>query len=333
MERLDDAATNLAGLAGLPDLPDLPALTELTRSRRLVPGDRVALVAPSGRIDEERLTAGCALLRSWGLEPVVGAHVLGSHPRLSYFSGTDAERTGDFQQAWLDPSISAVLCARGGYGAQRVVDQLDWDALRAAGPKTLIGFSDVTALHEAVAQRLGLSSLYGPMGAGISFISDPGTAEHLRRTLFEPETVQQLTGPQAAPLVPGRAHGITAGGCAAVLAADRGTPGARPSYAGAILLLEDTHESPYALDRILTQLIRSGALAGVRGIALGSWEGCGDPDRVREVMAERLAPLGVPVLWELGFGHSPATLTVPLGLPAVLDADAGTLTLDLPALT
>ncbi|MFE0461683.1 LD-carboxypeptidase [Kitasatospora sp. NPDC058965] len=313
------------------DTPDR-AVTELTRPRRLVPGDRVALVAPSGRVDGERLAAGCALLRAWGLEPVVGAHVLDIHPRFSYFAGLDEARAADFQQAWLDPTVAAVLCARGGYGAQRVVDLLDWDVLRAAGPKALIGFSDVSALHEAVAQRLGLSSLYGPMGAGISFVSDPGTAEHLRRTLFEPESVQLLTGPQAGPLVPGRAHGITAGGCAAVLAAERGTPGARPSFAGAILLLEDTNESPYALDRILTQLIRSGALDGVRGIALGSWEGCGDPGRVRDVMAERVAPLGVPVLWELGFGHSPATLTVPLGVPAVLDADAGTLTMALPAL-
>jgi muramoyltetrapeptide carboxypeptidase len=305
----------------------------LTRPRRLVPGDRVALVAPSGRIDRDRLTAGCELLRSWGLEPVVGAHVLDAHhPRLGYLAAGDADRTADFQQAWLDPSIAAVLCARGGYGAQRVADLLDWDAMRAAEPKVLIGFSDVSALHEQVALRLGLSSLYGPMGAGISFIGDPPTAEHLRRTLFEPETVQFLTGPEAGALVPGRAHGVTAGGCASVLAAERGTPGARPSFAGTILLLEDVNEHPYELDRIVTQLIRSGALDGVHGVALGSWEGCGAPERVRGVMLERLGPLGVPVLWELGFGHSPSTLTVPLGVPAVLDADAGTLVLDRPAL-
>ncbi|WP_035849084.1 S66 peptidase family protein [Kitasatospora azatica] len=307
-------------------------VTGLTRPRRLVPGDRVALVAPSGQVDPRRLDAGCALLRSWGLEPVVGRHVLGSHPRLRHFAGTDADRTADFQEAWLDPDIAAVICARGGYGAQRVIDLLDWDALHTAPPKVLVGFSDVTVLHEQLAQRLGLASLYGPMGAGASFISDPPTAEHLRRTLFEPATVQTLTGPEAAPLVPGRAHGITAGGCAAVLAAERGTPGARASFAGAILLLEDVNEHPYQLDRIITHLLRSGALDGVRGVALGSWEGCGDPERVRAVMLERLGPLGVPVLWELGFGHGPSTLTVPLGLPAVLDADAGTLTLDLPAL-
>jgi muramoyltetrapeptide carboxypeptidase len=187
-------------------------------------------------------------------------------------------------------------------------------------------------LHEQVSQRLGLTSLYGPMAASSSFVTDAATAEHLRRTFFEPETVQTLTGPEAGPLVPGRAHGILTGGCAAVLAADRGSPTARPSYAGGLLLLEDVNEQPYAIDRILTQLIRSGALDGVRGVALGSWDRCGAPERVRDVILERLGPLEIPILWELGFGHCPSTLTVPLGLPAVLDADAGTLTLDLPAL-
>ncbi|TQF05317.1 LD-carboxypeptidase [Kitasatospora acidiphila] len=308
------------------------ASSGLTRPRRLVPGDRVAVVAPSGPIDPDRLDAGCALLRSWGLEPVVAPHVLGAHPRLRHFSGTDAERAADFQQAWLDPGIGAVICARGGYGAQRVVDLVDWTALTAVPPKVLIGFSDVTVLHEQVAQRLGLASLYGPMAAATSFVTEPGTAEHLRRTLFEPETVRILTGPEAGPLVPGRAQGVLAGGCASVLAVDRGTPSARSSFAGSLLILEDVNEHPYQLDRILTQLIRSGALEGVRGVVLGSWEGCGAPERVRDVILERLGPLEIPILWELGFGHGPSTLTVPLGLPAVLDADAGTLTLDLPAL-
>ncbi|MDH6110557.1 muramoyltetrapeptide carboxypeptidase [Kitasatospora sp. MAP12-15] len=315
-------------LSGLPG----PAVGGLTRARRLVPGDRVALVAPSGRIDPGRLQDGCAILRSWGLEPVVGEHVLDTHPTFGYLAGTDADRAADFQAAWLDPTIAAVLCARGGYGTQRVVDLLDWDALRAAPPKVLIGFSDATVLHELMAQRLGLATLYGPMGAGASFVGDGPTAEHLRRTLFDPASVMTLTGPDAAPLLPGRAHGITAGGCASLLAVERGTPGARPSFDGAILLLEDVNEHPYQLDRILTQLLRSGALEGVRGVALGSWEGCGRPEQVREIMLARLEPLGVPVLWELGFGHGPSTLTVPLGVPAVLDADAGTLTLELPAL-
>ncbi|MFI8086446.1 LD-carboxypeptidase [Kitasatospora sp. NPDC086009] len=304
----------------------------LTRPPQLRPGDHVVVVAPSSPIDPERLTAGCAILRSWGLRVTVAPHVLDTHPTLGHLAGTDADRAADLQSAWLDPTVDAVICARGGYGVHRMVDLLDWDAMRAASPKVLVGFSDVSSLHEAFAQRLGVATLYGPMSSGASFISDGPTAEHLRRTLFDPSATTVLTSATASALVPGRARGITAGGCVHVLTAERGTPAGRPSYAGSILILEDVNEHPYQLDRLFTQLLRSGAFEGVAGIALGSWEGCGRPERVRELMLDRLGPLGVPVLWELGFGHCPSTLTVPLGLPALLDADAGTLTLETPAL-
>ncbi|MDH6578786.1 LD-carboxypeptidase [Kitasatospora sp. MAP5-34] len=304
----------------------------LRRPRRLVPGDRVAVVAPSGPADPDRLAVGTSILRSWGLDVVPGSHLRDIHPDLRYLAGSDAARAADFQRAWLDPSIAAVICARGGYGVQRMTELIDWDALRAGPPKVLVGFSDATVLHEAVAQRLGVATLYGPMATTTSFVADAGTADHLRRTLFDPAGTTVLTSATATPLIPGTAHGLTAGGCASVLAADWGTPTARASFAGTLLILEDTNEHPYQLDRILTQLLRSGALDGVAGIVLGSWNGCGRLERVRDVMFERLSPLGVPVLWELGFGHGPSTLTVPLGVPATLDSTAGALTLDVPAL-
>ncbi|MFB7663838.1 LD-carboxypeptidase [Kitasatospora sp. NPDC056138] len=303
------------------------------RPRRLVPGDRVVLVAPSSPVEPDRLAAGTEILRSWGLDVIPAEHLRDTHPTLRHLAGTDAARATDFQRAWLDPTIAAVICARGGYGVQRMVDLLDWDVLRTAPPKVLVGFSDVTVLHEAFAWHLGIPTLYGPMASGATFITDRPTADHLRRTLFHPADTTVLGSATAEPLVPGRAHGITAGGCASALATDRGTPTARNSFAGTILLLEDVNEHPYRLDRIITQLIRSGALDGVAGVALGSWEGCGRIDRVRDVMLDRLGPLGVPVLWELGFGHGPSSLTVPLGVPAHLDADAGTLTLAVPVLT
>ncbi|AXI80030.1 S66 peptidase family protein [Peterkaempfera bronchialis] len=304
----------------------------LVRPRRLVPGDRVAVVAPSGTVPADRLELGCGILRSWGLEVEVAPQVPASEPTLRYLAGADADRARDLERAWLDPGIAAVVCARGGYGVQRMVDLLDWEAMRAVPPKAFIGYSDITVLHEAFAVRLGLATLHGPMAASLTFVKDVPTAEHLRRTLLEPDTVRTLTSATAGTLLPGRAHGITAGGCLSLLAAERGTPHARPSFAGAILLLEDVGEDLYRLDRLLTQLLRSGALDGVAGIALGSWAECRPADRIRDLMLDRLGPLGVPVVWELGFGHGPTTLTVPLGVPAVLDADAATLTLDVPAL-
>ncbi|MGW6308301.1 S66 peptidase family protein [Streptomyces niveus] len=305
------------------------------RPPRLRPGAKVAVVAPSGPVPADRLEAGLDLLRGWGLDPVVAPHVLDRHREFDYLAGTDEARARDLQDAWCDPTVAAVLCARGGYGVQRMVDLLDWDAVRAAAPKPFVGYSDITALHEAFAVRTGVATLHGPMVAALTFLKDPATQESLRATLFEPDTVRTVGQATARALVPGRAHGITLGGCVSLLAADLGTPHARPSAAGGLLLIEDIEEEPYRLDRILTQLLRSGWLDGVAGIALGSWAGCGPYETVRALLLDRLGGLGVPIVEELGFGHGPTNLTVPLGVPAVLEAsaDTATLTVDVPALS
>ncbi|MGW0608943.1 S66 peptidase family protein [Streptomyces sp. NPDC002788] len=306
----------------------------LVRPPRLAPGARVAVVAPSGPVPEERLQAGLDILRGWDLDPVVAPHVLGRHDELGYLAGTDEQRAADLQHAWCDPSVAAVLCARGGYGAQRTVDLLDWDAMRAAGPKVFAGFSDITVLHQAFATRLGLVTLYGPAAAGVDFLKNARAQEHLRATLFEPETVRTVTAvPGGAALVPGHARGVTLGGCLSLLASDLGTPHARAGARGGLLLMEDVGESPYRLDRYLTQLRRAGWLDGVAGILLGSWEACGPYERLRAVFADRLGGLGVPVVEEFGFGHCSGALTMPFGLVAELDAQAGTLTFDEPALS
>lgn len=307
-------------------------ITALTRPARLAAGAGVAVVAPSGPVPEERLEAGLDILRGWDLDPVVAPHVLDRHAEFGYLAGTDADRAADFQAAWCDPDVAAVLCARGGYGAQRMIDLLDWDAIRAAGPKVFLGFSDITALHEAFATRVGLATLHGPMVASVGFLKNARSQEHLRATLFEPESVRTIASGEAVPLVPGKARGVTLGGCASLLAADVGTPHARVSARDGLLLIEDIGEEAYRLDRILTQLLRTGWLDGVAGVALGSWVDCGPYDGLRAVFADRLGGLGVPVVEHFGFGHAEGTLTMPFGVRAELDADAGTLTLDEPAL-
>jgi muramoyltetrapeptide carboxypeptidase len=294
------------------------------------------VVAPSGPVRDDLLARGCEILRGWGLDVVVGRHVMALDGTFGYLAGADRDRVSDLHAAWLDPSVAGVVCARGGYGAERILDLLDWSALRDAGPKVFAGFSDVTALHEAFALNLGLATLHSPMAAGQVFVTDELTAQLFRCTLFEPESVQVLTSPTAATLVPGRARGVTVGGCLTLLASTIGTPTGRPGVAGGILLLEDVAEAPYRLDRMLTQLLRSRWLDGVAGIVFGSLFGCGPPDRLRELVLDRLGGLGVPMAWDLGFGHCPSSLTVPLGVSATLVADpaAGppTLTLDSPAL-
>ncbi|MFC8124956.1 LD-carboxypeptidase [Streptomyces sp. NPDC057302] len=306
-------------------------MNPLTRPARLAPGARVAVVAPSGPIPEERLQAGLDILRGWGLDVVVAPHVLDHHPRFDYLAGTDAGRARDLQEAWCDPDVSAVLCARGGYGALRMVELMDWAAMRAAEPKVFVGYSDITTLHEAFAARLGLATLHGPMAAALDFLKNPRAQEHLRATLFEPERVQVITSGGTA-LVPGRARGITLGGCLCLLASDLGAPGARTSARGGLLFLEDTGEENYRLDRYLTQLDRAGWLEGVSGVALGSWVDCEPYEKVRALLLDRLGGLGVPIVEEFGFGHCDGALTVPFGVAGELDADAGTLALEVPAL-
>ena len=304
-------------------------ITALVRPPRLVPGDRVAVVAPSGPLDEARLRRGTATLASWGLDVALGAHVL---DRERHLAGTDRDRAADFEAAWADPSIAAVLCARGGSGAARLLDLVDWSRLRRAEPKVLVGFSDVTALHEAVASHLGASGLFGPMPATEVFAGDrpdEATAAHLRATLFDPDSTTTLSGPDTAALVGGRSSGVLVGGTLSVLAAAVGSPEHRRA-AGGIAILEDVGEAPYRLDVSLTQLLRTGWFDGVRGVVLGTWAGCG-PEAAGTV-GDRLAGLGVPVLAGLPFGHGVPQLTVPLGVEAELDADAGTLSLLEPAL-
>jgi muramoyltetrapeptide carboxypeptidase len=318
--------------------PRPAALTPLTRPARLRPGARVAVVAPSGPIPAERLDAGLDVLRGWDLDPVVGRHVLDVHPDFGYLAGTDADRAADLQQAWCDPTVDAVVCARGGYGVQRMVDLLDWDALRAAGPKAFVGFSDITALHEAFATRMGLATLHGPMAAGVDFVKNAHAQEHLKATLFAPETVRTFARGRA--LVPGGATGVTLGGCLSLLVSELGTPWARPSARGGVLFLEDVGEEAYRLDRYLTQLLRAGWFDGVAAIVLGSWKDCGPRAEVDALFTDRLGHLGVPIVTDFGMGHCEGAVTVPLGVRAQLRAEpaaeaggaGATLTLEEPAL-
>ena len=292
----------------------------LVRASRLRRGDLVAVVAPSGPAPADRLDAGLAVLRSWGLEVREGEHVRSTPSRLGYLAADDAARAADLVSAWIDPDVRAVVCARGGYGTQRIVDDLDWPALAAAGPKVLVGFSDTTALHQAFATRLGLSTVLGPVLTSLGD-GDAESREHLRRLLLEPAPGMQLTAGR--PLVPGRARGVLVGGTLALVAADVGTRSSRPA-ADSVAVLEDVGEPAYRVDRLLTQLLRSGWLDGVRGIVLGGFTGPSEPD-LDAVVVDRLAPLGVPVLAGAAFGHGPRNLALPLGVVADLDAGAGTL--------
>ncbi|TYK45483.1 LD-carboxypeptidase [Actinomadura decatromicini] len=309
-------------------------------------GDRIAVVAPSGPAEPARLEAGCAVLRDLGLDAVVGKHALDRvnlgapgpvRDDWHRLAGSDADRAADLQEAWCDPRVRAVVCARGGYGATRVLDLLDWDALRAAtgtpsgrGPKILHGSSDITALHVAFGTRLGVTTSFGPMPAGVLAGPGPGPGpaaadgasderlDGLRAALFGGPV--SLPGTRA--LRPGRAEGPLTGGTLSLLTALLGTPYAPPPARGRVVFLEDVTEAPYRIDRMLVQLLQAGWLDGAAGFALGSWRDCGDPAELDAVFAARLGPLGAPILAGVPAGHGPRQRTLELGAPAVLDVPA-----------
>lgn len=293
-------------------------------ARRLRPGDTIGLVAPAGPVPTSSLEAALGVLESWGISVVVFDTAHRQHDTLPYLADTDENRARDFQRAWADPSIAAVLAARGGYGTTRMLDHIDWPALRTCPAKVFAGSSDTTALHQAISTHLGVPTLFSPMPADQHF--DGEAAEQLRLALFEPEQGRVLYRPDAEKLVGGSARGTTTGGNLSMLTASIDTPEYRQP-AGAIAMLEDVGEDLYRLDRMITQLLRSGFFAGIVGIVLGSWARCGDPAAIRELMRERLAGLGVPILSNFGFGHLSGAVTVPLKVEAIVDADSGTLTM------
>ncbi|MEP6665215.1 MAG: DUF4031 domain-containing protein, partial [Nocardioidaceae bacterium] len=303
----------------------------LLRPRHLETGDLVAVPATSGVVPEERLRRGIERIEGWGLRVRVGDHVLSGHPALSYLAAGDADRAADFTAAWLDPDVAAVWIARGGYGSQRVVDLLDWRRLAEADPKLLIGFSDVTALHQAVASRLGLVSIHGHVVTSLSGATEESAAG-LRAQLMDPSSVSDLFAGQAVEAVMGGVgEGVLVGGNLAMLCAEVGTTFSRPATGG-IAVLEEIGEDPYRVDRMLTQLLRVGWFNDVEGIVIGAFTDCGDPVELDNVLAERLTPLQVPIVKGFDLGHTPSSATVPLGVTARLDAQAGSLVLAAPAL-
>lgn len=288
------------------------------------------MVAPASPVRfPERLRAGLALLADWGFAARVMPHV---HDEHGFLAGSDDDRLADLHAAWTDPQVRAVWCARGGYGCSRLADRLDLGLLRA-DPKALVGFSDVTALHLALGRR-GLVSLHGPTGEWNAARTDAASAASLRRALTATDPLGVLpTGPLVT-LVPGRADGPLVGGNLSLVTAAVGTPD-EPDTTGRLLLLEDVGEKPYAVDRMLRQLLRAGLVEHAAGLVFGAFARCEETRRpsatVEQVLAAFAAEVGLPAVAGAPLGHGPGQLTVPLGVPAALDADRGTLALTEPA--
>ncbi len=301
----------------------LPRLAPLASPPRLTPGARVALVAPSGPLrNAGELEHAAANVRAFGWEPVIGANALARH---GYFAGDDGMRLADLLDALENPAIDGIWCLRGGYGATRLLPGVSIEAIRS-NPKTLIGYSDITALHAAW-QQAGLVSFHAPTArAEITPFSRESFAAIMG---VERAVAGAWPMPDGTSLVPGKAEGRLAGGNLALVASLIGTPWAL-DFRDAIVVLEDINEATYRLERMLLQLRLAGAFEGCRALMFGHFTDCppesDDGARaLHQVVNECAAAVGVPAVLGAPVGHIPDQWTLPLGALATLDATACTL--------
>lgn len=304
--------------------------TRLIRPPRLATGDTVALVSPASPPRSRRvLLLGKTRLEQLGLRVVIGRHALAER---GYLAGPDRARLHDLEAAFRDPRIRAIFCTRGGFGVSRFLGAFDLSVARRH-PKALVGFSDITVLHLAL-QRAGVVSFWGPMPCTGGWT--PFSVRRLVRVLMAgdaPGCVPCSSRGRAAALRPGVAEGRLTGGTLSLLAASLGTP-YEVDTLNRIVFLEDVGEEPYRVDRMLTQLIAAGKLSDAAGVAVGVFADARirrAPGRrsltMREVCADHLLPLKIPVLGGLAVGHIPDQVTLPYGIKARLDARARTLEL------
>ena len=281
----------------------------------LRPGDRVAVIAPSGPFDLPAFETGLALLR----RRYHVTHAPDIFARARYLAGDDTRRARELQDALDDDAVGAIFCARGGYGAMRLLPRL---VLGKAKPKHLVGFSDVTALHAWLLQSKRVC-LHAPV---LTQLGRQGSevASGLYRWLEDPSPPAPWTG--AACFVEGRAEGTLVGGNLSVLTRLLGTR-FLPPLDGALLFLEDVGERPYRLDRMWTHLALAGVFERVRGLVLGTFTDCDDKDAsALEVLRDLAKETGLPCAQGFSSGHSDPNHALALGIHARLDATSGTLT-------
>jgi muramoyltetrapeptide carboxypeptidase len=308
----------------------------IIKPKRLAEGDTVGLVLPATAVFEaDDISLAKDQLEALGFKVVIGPH---AYDRYGYFAGRDRDRADDINRMFADDRIAGIICYTGGWGSPRVLPLLDYDLI-ARKPKVIIGYSDITALLNAIHKRTGLVTFHGPVAASAL---EPYSLENFRRVVMKAEPAGLLEPPPKKPteivdranrvikLAPGKASGRLIGGNLTMIASLMGTQFA-PDTTGAIVFLEDVREELYRIDRMLTQLAMAGMFNKIAGFVFGRCSQCdvkGPTFSLEEILRDRFGNAPFPAISGLSFGHIEQKLTLPVGAMATLDADAGTLRID-----
>ena len=299
----------------------------LIKPRALPDRAHIAVLAASGPSEVSRIEEAARVIENRGhrvtLAPNIGLRHRG------YLAGSDDERVETLNRFLRSDEYDAFFFARGGYGAMRILDRIDYAAI-AANPRPIVGFSDVTAIHQAMATQVGVAGLHGPMlnldfHGGLSADREEWfwsmLAAHAPMTYdFRSDDV----------VIEGEAAGVLFGGCLALTTALTGT---RYDFwiDGGIWFWEDTDEPVYRIDRMLTHLRLSGRMQTIRGVVVGALKNCGNEAEMLVLLRDTFGPLDIPVVYNLPFGHQGNNLLMPIGVPVHLDTRTRRLTLTEPA--
>ncbi|MBW2676591.1 MAG: LD-carboxypeptidase [Deltaproteobacteria bacterium] len=293
----------------------------ITKPPRLVPGDTIGIVAPAGPYDPELFRKGVAALEAmeFGVFQPPGLS-----KRERFLAGPDAHRAGLINQMFADPDIKGIFCARGGYGSLRILDLIAYDTIQQ-NPKVFIGFSDISALISAIGGRSGLVMFHGPVLTTLGN-GNAKTAASLKAalTFSNPIRIQVSNGEVVRA---GTCSGIVTGGNLNTLCHLVGTP-FEPVFSDRIVILEDTGEAPYKIDRMLSHMRLANCFEGMAGLVLGTFSDCGEPGDFLEIVKDIFDDTDIPVLAGFDIGHGPVNLTIPMGIQATLDTERLTLSYD-----
>lgn len=290
------------------------------KSKRLEAGDTVGLIAPASPAGASKVEKAAGYLENLGYKVKTGESAYSSR---GYLAGSDELRAADINSMFSDRKVAAVFCMRGGYGSQRLLDMIDYGLIRR-NPKIFMGYSDITALLNAISQNCGLITFHGPMGGDFAGGLGKPTKAAMKKALESAEPIGKLPNPEVpGVLSEGKAEGEVVGGNLSIVASSMGTP-YEIDTKGRILLLEDVFEEPYSIDRMLNQLRLAGKLDGAAGIILGDWgntepEEPGSSLSLEEVLEDYFKDIGKPVLTGYKIGHCKPNLTVPIGARAAID--------------